>query len=60
MRVSNWSKDMAINAAFANDSSCETPLFTLTQPIYREALASGLGEMDTGMVFEVLKAKSSV
>jgi 3-hydroxyisobutyrate dehydrogenase-like beta-hydroxyacid dehydrogenase len=60
MRVSNWSKDMAIIAAFANDSGCETPLFTLTQPIYREALTSGLGEMDTAVVFEVLKAKSSV
>ena len=51
---------MAIIAAFANDSRCETLLITVTQPIYREALASGLGEMDTGMVFEVLKAKSSV
>ena len=51
---------MAIIAAFANDSGCETPLFTLTQPIYQKALASGLGEMDTGVVFEVLKAKSSV
>lgn len=60
MRVSNWAKDMAIIAAFANDSGCETPLFTLTQPIYQKALARGLGDMDTAVVFEVLKTESSV
>lgn len=60
MKVSNWAKDMAIIAAFANGFGCETPLFTLTQPIYAKALENGLGEMDTAAVFEVLKAGSQV
>ena len=60
MKVSNWAKDMSVIAAFAHEFGCETPLFTLTQPIYAKALASGLGEMDTAVVFEVLKAGSPV
>ena len=55
MKVSIWQKDMAIIAAFADDVGCQTPLFTLTQPIYSEAMAMGLGEKDTASVFEVLK-----
>jgi 3-hydroxyisobutyrate dehydrogenase-like beta-hydroxyacid dehydrogenase len=55
MKVSTWKKDMAIIAEFAEDVGCATPLFTLTQPIYTEALAMGLGEQDTAAVFEVLK-----
>jgi L-threonate 2-dehydrogenase len=55
MKVSIWQKDMAIIAAFADDVGCQTPLFTLTQPIYSEAMAMGLGDQDTASVFEVLK-----
>jgi len=55
MRVSTWKKDMAIIAAFAGSLGCETPLFTLTQPVYAQALAMGLGDSDTAAVFEVLK-----
>lgn len=55
MRVSTWKKDMAIIAAFAESLGCETPLFTLTQPVYAQALAMGLGDNDTAAVFEVLK-----
>ena len=55
MKVSIWKKDMAIIAAFADDVGCQTPLFTLTQPIYSEAMAMGLGDQDTAAVFEVLK-----
>ena len=55
MKVSIWQKDMAIIAAFADDVGCQTPLFTLTQPIYGEAMAMGLGDQDTASVFEVLK-----
>jgi 3-hydroxyisobutyrate dehydrogenase-like beta-hydroxyacid dehydrogenase len=55
MKVSTWKKDMAIIAEFADDVGCETPLFTLTQPIYTEAMAMGLGDQDTAAVFEVLK-----
>jgi putative dehydrogenase len=55
MKVSIWKKDMAIIAEFADDVGCETPLFTLTQPVYSEAMAMGFGEKDTASVFEVLK-----
>ena len=55
MKVSTWQKDMAIIAEFADDVGCETPMFTLTQPVYTEAMAMGLGDQDTAAVFEVLK-----
>ena len=55
MKVSTWKKDMAIIAGFADDVGCATPLFTLTQPVYAQALAMGLGDQDTASVFEVLK-----
>jgi len=55
MKVSTWKKDMAIIAEFADDVGCETPLFTLTQPVYAAAMAMGLGDQDTAVVFEVLK-----
>jgi L-threonate 2-dehydrogenase len=55
MKVSTWKKDMAIIAEFAKDVGCETPMFTLTQPVYTEAMAMGLGDQDTAAVFEVLK-----
>lgn len=56
MRISTWKKDMAIIAEFAGELGCETPLFTLTQPVYTQAMAMGLGNQDTAAVFEVLKA----
>jgi 3-hydroxyisobutyrate dehydrogenase/glyoxylate/succinic semialdehyde reductase len=55
MKVSTWKKDMTIIAEFAGDVGCATPLFTLTQPVYTEAMAMGLGDQDTAAVFEVLK-----
>jgi putative dehydrogenase len=55
MKVSTWKKDMAIIAEFADQIGCATPLFTLTQPVYSEAMAMGLGDQDTAAVFEVLK-----
>jgi putative dehydrogenase len=55
MKVSTWKKDMAIIAEFANDVGCATPMFTLTQPVYTDAMAMGLGDQDTAAVFEVLK-----
>lgn len=56
MRISTWKKDMAIIAEFASELGCETPLFTMTQPVYTQAMAMGLGNQDTAAVFEVLKA----
>jgi len=55
MKVSTWKKDMAIIAEFADEVGCETPLFTLTQPVYSKAMEMGLGDQDTASVFEVLK-----
>ena len=55
MKVSTWQKDMAVIAEFAEDVACATPMFTLTQPVYDEAMALGLGDQDTAAVFEVLK-----
>jgi 3-hydroxyisobutyrate dehydrogenase/glyoxylate/succinic semialdehyde reductase len=55
MKVSIWKKDMAIIAEFAEQVGCATPMFTLTQPVYSEAMAMGLGDQDTAAVFEVLK-----
>jgi putative dehydrogenase len=55
MKVSTWKKDMAIIAEFADEIGCTTPLFSMTQPIYSEAMAMGLGDQDTAAVFEVLK-----
>jgi L-threonate 2-dehydrogenase len=55
MKVSTWKKDMAIIAEFADDVGCDTPLFTLTQQVYTEAMAMGLADQDTAAVFEVLK-----
>ena len=55
MKVSTWQKDMAVIAEFAEDVGCATPMFTLTQPVYAEAMALGLGDQDTAAVFEVLK-----
>jgi putative dehydrogenase len=46
---------MAIIAEFADEVGCDTPLFTLTQSVYTEAMAMGLGDQDTASVFEVLK-----
>lgn len=56
MRISTWKKDMAIIAEFADGLGLETPMFTLTQPVYTQAMAMGLGPQDTAAVFEVLKA----
>jgi L-threonate 2-dehydrogenase len=55
MKVSTWKKDMAIIAEFADDVGCATPLFTLTQPVYADAMAMGFGNQDTAAVFEVLR-----
>jgi L-threonate 2-dehydrogenase len=59
MRISTWKKDMAIIAEFASEVGCETPLFTMTQSVYTQAMAMGLGHQDTAAVFEVLKANGT-
>jgi 3-hydroxyisobutyrate dehydrogenase/glyoxylate/succinic semialdehyde reductase len=55
MKIATWQKDMAIIAEFAEGLGCATPLFTLTRPVYADAMTMGLGNHDTAAVFEVLK-----
>ena len=55
MKVSTWKKDMAIIAEFADEVGCSTPLFSLTQSVYSEAMKMGLGDQDTACVYEVLR-----
>jgi L-threonate 2-dehydrogenase len=55
MKVSTWKKDMEIIAEFADSVGVETPMFTLTRPVYTQAITMGLGDQDTASVFEVLK-----
>jgi 3-hydroxyisobutyrate dehydrogenase-like beta-hydroxyacid dehydrogenase len=57
MRVATWKKDMSIISDFARQLGCATPLFDLTDPIYDEALAMGLGDQDTAAVFEVVSRR---
>jgi putative dehydrogenase len=57
MRVATWKKDMTVIGAFAKELGVETPLFSLTAPVYDEAIAIGLGDQDTAAVFEVLKRR---
>lgn len=54
MRASTWMKDMEIITAFAHEVGAPTPLFDRTMPIYREAVARGLGDADTAAVHAVL------
>ena len=56
MKLDVWQKDMNAIAEFARDVKCPTPLFTLTEPFYMAARASGRGGEDTGAVCSVLES----
>jgi L-threonate 2-dehydrogenase len=60
MRVSTWSKDMAIITEFAKGLGVDTPCFDATRPIYDEALRHGLGEMDTAAVCRIVADHSNL
>lgn len=60
MRVSTWSKDMAIIAQFAKSLGVDTPCFDATRPVYDEALRLGLGEMDTAAVYRIIASHSNL
>ena len=48
MKVRHLAKGHGDHRRFRrNRSACATPMFTLTQPVYSEAMAMGLGEQDT-------------
>lgn len=55
MKLSVWQKDMTLIAAFAKAAGSPTPLFDVTGPLYRRALAAGHGAEDTAAVSTVLE-----
>lgn len=60
MRCSTWQKDMQVIGDFAKDLGVPTPLFTLTEPIYKKTLEMGLGDLDTAAVCVVLEAEAGL
>jgi len=58
MTVAMWQKDMRIIGEFARRLGAATPLFRASAPLYREALAQGLGNADTASVLRVLERRS--
>ena len=55
IRLSVWTKDMAIIGDFARHVGCPTPLFAATAPIYTAAAAMGRNAEDTAAVCAVLE-----
>jgi 3-hydroxyisobutyrate dehydrogenase-like beta-hydroxyacid dehydrogenase len=60
MKIEVWQKDMTVIGDFAKAIDCPTPLFTATEAIYEQALASGYGLQDTAAVCAVLEAMAGV
>jgi 3-hydroxyisobutyrate dehydrogenase-like beta-hydroxyacid dehydrogenase len=60
MKLDVWQKDMAIIGAFARAVGAATPLFDTTEPLYQEAVASGLAGQDTAAVCTVLEHRSGL
>jgi len=60
MRISTWQKDMKVIGEYAASVGCPTPLFSASEPIYRAALSTGLGDMDTGSVCAVLEHMAGI
>ena len=56
MKLDVWQKDMRLIKAFAQEVGAATPLFDVTAPLYRAAVAQGLGQKDTGAVRLALEA----
>jgi putative dehydrogenase len=63
MKLDVWQKDMRLIKAFAQEIGAPTPLFDVTAPLYRAAVAQGHGHKDTGAVrlaLETLSVDESV
>lgn len=58
MKVSIWQKDMDVIGKFAAELGVATPLFSASGPVYDEAIADGLGPLDTAAVCRVIEARS--
>jgi 3-hydroxyisobutyrate dehydrogenase-like beta-hydroxyacid dehydrogenase len=57
MKNDVWQKDMQIIGDFARSLGSPTPLFDLSEQLYRRALADGRGDEDTAAVYAVLEAQ---
>lgn len=58
MTIDLWRKDLDLIGGFASALGCDTPLFALTEALYREAEAMGLGRQDTAAIKRVLDRKT--
>jgi len=48
-------KDLEVIGDFANDIDCPVPVFTATLPLYKAALANGMGREDTAAISLLLQ-----
>lgn len=60
MRISTWKKDMDVIGAFAAELGVAAPLFRVCGELYEEALAAGLGPLDTAAVCRLIEARSGL
>jgi 3-hydroxyisobutyrate dehydrogenase-like beta-hydroxyacid dehydrogenase len=56
MKIDVWQKDMQVIGDFARRIKVPTPLFDATEPVYKQAMAMGLGGEDTAAVCAVLES----
>lgn len=56
MKIDVWQKDMQVIGDFARRIQVPTPLFDATEPVYKQAMAMGLGNDDTAAVCAVLES----
>jgi putative dehydrogenase len=60
MSIKLYHKDISVIEDFARRLGAPTPLFSASIPVYSQALAMGLGELDTASVCAVLEKMAGV
>ncbi len=50
-----FGKDLEVIGAFADDVECPLPMFTATLPLYKAALAQGMGQQDMAAISALLQ-----
>lgn len=50
-----FGKDLEVIGAFADDVECPVPMFTATLPLYKSALAQGMGQQDMAAISALLQ-----
>lgn len=60
MRIATWKKDMDVIGAFAAELGVAAPLFGVCGELYEEALAAGLGPLDTAAVVRLIEERSGL